>query len=94
METLLNYAFLLYYAIVAVISMVITIHDKNSAKRGRWRVSEAMLMGIGLIGGALPMYVTMKLIRHKTKHPKFMVGLPAEMVLHLVIIGLVIYFTK
>lgn len=94
METLLNYVFLLYYAIVAVISMVITIHDKNSAKRGRWRVSEAMLMGIGLIGGALPMYVTMKLIRHKTKHPKFMVGLPAEMVLHLVIIGLVIYFTK
>ena len=94
METLLSYAFLLYYAIVAVISMVITIHDKNSAKRGRWRVSEAMLMGIGLIGGALPMYVTMKLIRHKTKHPKFMVGLPAEMVLHLVIIGLVIYFTK
>ena len=94
METLLNYTFLFYYAIVAVISMVITIHDKNSAKRGRWRVSEAMLMGIGLIGGALPMYVTMKLIRHKTKHPKFMVGLPAEMVLHLVIIGLVIYFTK
>ena len=94
METILKYVFLRYYLIVAFISIVITIHDKNSARRGRWRVSEAMLMGIGLIGGALPMFVTMKAIRHKTKHMKFMIGLPAEMVLHLVIIGLVIYFTK
>lgn len=86
--------FLIYYAIIAVVSVIITVRDKNAAKSGEWRVSEAMLMGIGLIGGALPMYVTMKQIRHKTKHTKFMVGLPAEMVLHLVIIGLVIYFTK
>ncbi len=84
--------FLIYYAIVAVVSVVITVHDKNAAKSGAWRVSEAMLMGIGLIGGALPMLVTMKLIRHKTKHMKFMIGLPAEMVLHLVIIGVVIHF--
>lgn len=89
---ILKYVFLLYYLIVAFISIVITIHDKNSARRGRWRVSEATLMGIGLIGGALPMLVTMKLIRHKTKHMKFMIGLPAEMVLHLVIIGVVIHF--
>ena len=84
--------FLIYYAIVAVVSVVITVHDKSAAKSGAWRVSEAMLMGIGLIGGALPMFVTMKVIRHKTKHMIFMVGLPAEMVLHLVIIGVVIHF--
>lgn len=84
--------FLIYYAIVAVISMVITIHDKNSARRGRWRVSEAMLMGIGLIGGALPMFMTMKLIRHKTKHMKFMLGLPAEIILHIAVLIAAVYF--
>ena len=67
--------FLIYYAVIAVVSVIITVRDKNAAKSGEWRVSEAMLMGISLIGGALPMYVTMKLIRHKTKHTKFMVGL-------------------
>ncbi len=84
--------FLIYYAIVAVVSVVITVHDKNAAKSGAWRVSEAMLMGIGLIGGALPMLVTMKLIRHKTKHMKFMLGLPAEIILHIAVLIAAVYF--
>ena len=33
-------------------------------------------MYLGALGGALPMYVTMRIIRHKTKHKKFMIGLP------------------
>ena len=84
--------FLICYAIVAVVSVVITIHDKNAAKKGAWRISEAMLMGIGLIGGALPMLMTMKLIRHKTKHMKFMLGLPAEIILHIAVLIAAIYF--
>lgn len=85
-------AFLIYYAVVAVIAVAITVHDKNAAKKDAWRVSEAMLMGIGLIGGALPMLVTMKLIRHKTKHMKFMLGLPAEIILHIAVLIAAIYF--
>lgn len=85
-------AFLIYYAVVAVMSVVITAHDKNAAKKDAWRVSEAMLMGVGLIGGALPMLLTMKLIRHKTKHPKFMIGLPAEMILHIAVLIAAIYY--
>jgi uncharacterized membrane protein YsdA (DUF1294 family) len=49
-------------------------------------------MGIGLVGGALPMYITMKLIRHKTKHKKFMLGLPAEIILHVALCVAAIYF--
>ena len=87
-------AFLVYYAVVAVVAVVMTLHDKNAARKGAWRVSEAMLMGIGLVGGALPMLVTMKKIRHKTKHPKFMVGLPAEIFLHIAVLIAAIYYFK
>lgn len=84
--------FLVYYAAVAAASVALTVYDKSAAQKGAWRISEAMLMGIGLIGGALPMFVTMKKIRHKTKHKKFMIGLPAEMVLHVALIIAAIYY--
>ncbi|MBQ2847359.1 MAG: DUF1294 domain-containing protein [Clostridia bacterium] len=85
---------IIYLAIMALISVVLTVADKASAKRGGWRVPEATLMTIGLFGGALPMYVAMRTIRHKTKHKKFMIGLPLEIALHaaLACVGIYIYF--
>lgn len=76
---------------VSLVSVVITVADKASAKRGGWRVPEATLMMLGLFGGALPMYVTMKTIRHKTKHKKFMIGLPLEIALHTAIVCFAVY---
>lgn len=81
-----------YAAVVAVAAVVLTVYDKSAAKKGAWRIPEATLMGVGLMGGALPMLVTMKLIRHKTKHMKFMLGLPAEIILHAAIVFAAIYF--
>lgn len=46
-----------------------------------WRIPEAQLMLIAAFGGSVGMYLTMKSIRHKTQHPKFMIGIPAIMVL-------------
>ncbi len=82
---------LIYLALIGVVAIFITIADKSAAKRGKWRVPEATLMLIGLFGGALPMFVTMKTIRHKTKHMKFMIGLPLEIALHAAIICLIVY---
>lgn len=83
--------FLIYYFVLAVVSAAITVADKTAAKKNKWRVPEATLMLIGLIGGALPMYLTMKAIRHKTQHKKFMIGLPAEMAIHTVIFAYAVY---
>ncbi len=85
---------IIYLAVLALVSVVVTVADKLSAKRGGWRVPEATLMTLGLFGGALPMFVTMKTIRHKTKHKKFMIGLPLEIALHAAIVcaGLYFYF--
>lgn len=87
---------LIYLALMAVVAVTITAVDKMAAIKGRRRVPESTLMLVGLFGGALPMYVTMKVIRHKTKHKKFMIGLPLEIALHaaLVCLGVWLYFYK
>lgn len=77
---------IIYLALIGLVAVFITVADKSAAKRNKWRVPEATLMLIGLFGGALPMFVTMKTIRHKTKHKKFMIGLPLEIALHAAIV--------
>lgn len=83
--------FIIYLAVLAIVSVIMTVADKASAKRGGRRVPEATLMMLGLFGGALPMYVIMKTIRHKTKHKKFMIGLPLEIALHAAIACFAVY---
>ncbi len=84
--------YLVCYAALAIVSVALTVYDKAAAKSGAWRIPEATLMLLGFFGGALPMFITMKLIRHKTKHKKFMIGLPAEIVLHVALIAAAIFY--
>ncbi len=42
--------------------------DKRKAKKGKWRIPEATLLGFSFFGGALGGYVAMYAVRHKTKH--------------------------
>ncbi len=54
-----------------------TVYDKIISKNPkRRRVSEANLFIIAILGGSLVEYLTMLIVRHKTKHKKFMLGLP------------------
>ncbi|AHF06842.1 DUF1294 domain-containing protein [Desulfitobacterium metallireducens] len=50
--------------------------DKNRAKKGLWRISEARLLGVALLGGALGVFLGMNIFHHKTKHSKFRIGVP------------------
>ena len=79
----LGRAVLIYISIVWLCSILLTISDKRRARRRRRRVPERTLMLFGFFGGALPMYLCMKAIRHKTLHKKFMIGLPLIMLLHI-----------
>ena len=83
--------FLIYYAVLSAVSVTLTVLDKKAAIKGKWRVPEATLMMLGLFGGALPMFITMRTIRHKTKHMKFMIGLPVEIALHVALICFLIF---
>lgn len=78
--------FAVYIAAVSVISVILTAVDKINAVKHKQRVPEKTLMLFGLFGGAFAMYITMKTIRHKTLHKKFMVGLPLEIIFHISLI--------
>lgn len=67
---------LMYLAVISLIAAAVTISDKMRAGRGAWRVPEATLLFLSALGGSVAMYLTMRLIRHKTKHIKFMLGIP------------------
>lgn len=67
---------LLAYGIINVISLFLTIYDKRAAQTGRWRIPERRLMLWAALGGSAVMFLTMCLIHHKTRHPKFMIGIP------------------
>ncbi len=51
--------------------------DKRKAIRHQWRIPEATLFLIALLGGSLGSIIGMQLLRHKTKHWYFVWGMPA-----------------
>lgn len=59
-----------------LVAFAVTLWDKNRARRREWRVSESVLWLVSVLGGSLVMFLTMQLIRHKTRHLHFMLGLP------------------
>lgn len=75
------------FALISIVASAVTIIDKLRAVRHEWRIPENTLLLIAALGGSPAMLLTMLMIRHKTKHGKFMVGLPI-ILLFQVIIGL------
>ena len=85
--TVLFYILLGYLALISLISAVVTVADKiRSKKSGARRVPENTLMLLGALGGAAAMQMTMVMIRHKTRHIKFMLGLPIILLFQLTVI--------
>ena len=71
-----------YLAVISLVSVVVCIYDKIAAKRNpRHRTRESTLLLLSALGGSVAMFLTMQLIRHKTKHAKFMVGIPVIILL-------------
>ena len=68
---------LAYLLIISIISVCVTIYDKWAAKkRPKERTRESTLLLLSALGGSVAMLLTMYSIRHKTKHMKFMIGIP------------------
>ncbi len=84
----MNYNFLIaaYLIFINLLSVAFTVYDKISAIKHRRRVKENTLLILSALGGSIGMYITMQLIRHKTKHIKFMIGIPAIFILQYAVI--------
>ena len=78
-----------WFAGWSLVAIGLTVYDKIAAKSApRHRIPEATLLTVAAVGGAAAMEAACLLIRHKTRHPKFMVSLPLLIVLHA---GLLLY---
>ena len=86
----------LWVIALSVISIVVCIYDKVISKRDRveLRIPEKVLLLLSALGGSLAMYITMQITHHKTKHLKFMIGIPVIMVVQIALIVLYFYFVK
>ncbi|MBS7360132.1 MAG: DUF1294 domain-containing protein [Oscillospiraceae bacterium] len=79
--------FLIYVSVVSLITVILTVYDKWASRHNtKHRVPENVLMLIGILGGAVAEYVTMCLIRHKTKHKRFMIGLPVIIIMQFAVV--------
>ena len=67
---------IIWLAAVSGLAVILTLHDKRAARRGARRVPERTLLLVCALGGSAAMLATMRIIRHKTRHAKFMVGIP------------------
>ena len=72
-----------YLFTINAIAFLLMLLDKQKAKHHRYRIPEAVLMGVAALGGSLGGTAGMLLFRHKTKHPLFFIGLPVLLILHL-----------
>ena len=80
-----------WLVIINFISVIVCIADKSRAKRGKWRVRERTLWALTILGGGAGMYLTMRLIRHKTLHKSFMVGIPLIIILQIIAVFCIFY---
>ena len=84
---------LIYLAAVNLFGLIIMGVDKSRAKRRKWRIPEATLFLVAIIGGSIGSIAGMYLFRHKTKHWYFVVGMPVILVLQ-IIAALIMYFAQ
>lgn len=79
---------LVYLLIINAVGFLYMLTDKHRAKKNLWRIPEARLMWTAILGGSAGVMAGMYLCRHKTKHPKFSIGIPVIFALQVVLIVL------
>lgn len=85
-------AMLIYLAIINVVAFILYGVDKRRAERDEWRISEATLMTVAVIGGSLGAWLGMYVFHHKTRHKKFYIGIPLILLAQIVLAVFLAYF--
>lgn len=69
--------------LINLIGYILIWYDKRSSKRDGWRIPEKRFFRLAFFGGAIGIYLGMKQFRHKTKHNKFIYGIPGLILLNI-----------
>ncbi len=78
---------IIYLLIINVVAFLAMWIDKRKAQKGKWRISETTLLMLAVLGGSIGGMIGMYTFRHKTKKKRFTIGMPA-----ILIIEIIIYF--
>ncbi len=81
---------LLYLLIVNALAFLLMLADKRKAQKKLWRIPESTLLLSAAIGGSIGALAGMYTFRHKTKHLKFTLGVPAILFLQIAAVLLVL----
>lgn len=73
--------FLVSLLIINAIGFFLMLSDKRRARKNLWRIPEQTLLTVAALGGSLGCLAGMYAFRHKTRHPKFTIGIPAILLL-------------
>lgn len=79
-----------YLIFINIIGLSIIAIDKQKAKKGCWRIKESTLLFVSILGGSLGVLLSMKVFHHKTKKPKFYIGIPLIILVQSIMIYIII----
>lgn len=89
----MNIYIIIYLVMINAVAFMLMGFDKRRARKNAWRIPEKTLFGSALLGGSIGAITGMQVFRHKTKHLSFQIGMPAILILQIVLgIFLVIRF--
>ena len=81
---------LIYLLFINLITFLAMYIDKRRAQWGKWRIKESTLFTLVLLGGGIGGIAGMRVLRHKTKKTRFVIGFPAILIIQ--IICIIIFF--
>lgn len=90
MDKIIYVIIAIYLFLMNALGLLFMLTDKKKAQRGAWRIPEATLMLLAALGGSIGSLLGMYWFRHKTKHPKFYLGIPAILILQIALAGYLI----
>ena len=79
----------LTYYLLAINAVAFIMYgiDKYKAKKAKWRISEATLLLLAVVGGSIGAWMGMKVLHHKTMHKKFKYGIPAILMIQIALMA-------
>ena len=82
---------LIYLLTINALGFWIMLDDKQRARKKRWRIPEATLLTVAILGGSAGCFLGMRLCRHKTRKPKFSIGIPVILLAQVLLFGWLVW---
>ena len=81
----------IWLIVINLVGFIQMYADKRRAKKDKWRIPEKQLFLVALIGGSVGSILGMQMFRHKTKHKSFLIGMPAILILQIIVVAVIWY---